>query len=128
MRSNIQLHKEAFEGNVRKVAELLSMGADVNASLSNGSTPLVGAALGGHPDVCKLLLSKGASVSEGENGYSPLMGAAQKGHTEVCKLLLETGKANIEEATRPKMQRDKIEVKAVWGCIGTKFNKQQVPK
>ena len=94
-----QLGEEAFKGNMRKVEELLSMGANVNASLSNGFTPLVGAALGGHPDVCKLLLSKGASVNKRENGYSPLMGAAQRGHTEVCKLLLETGKANVKETT-----------------------------
>ena len=94
-----QLGEEAFKGNMRKVEELLSMGANVNASLSNGFTPLVGAALGGHLEVCKLMLSKGASVNKRENGYSPLMGAAQRGHTEVCKLLLETGKANVKETT-----------------------------
>ena len=35
-----QLGEEAFKGNMRKVEELLSMGANVNASLSNGFTPL----------------------------------------------------------------------------------------
>ena len=67
MMLNIQLHKEVFEGNLRKVAELLSAGADVNASLG-GFTALCAAALRGHLEVCKLLLSKGASVSKGENG------------------------------------------------------------
>ena len=42
--SNTQLWKEASEGNVRKVAELLSMGADVNANLGDGFTPLLRAA------------------------------------------------------------------------------------
>ena len=89
-----QLGKEAREENMRKVAEVLSMGADVNASLA-GFTALTIAATKGHLDVCELLLSKGASVSKSENGYSPLMAAAQEGHTEICKLLLETGKANV---------------------------------
>ena len=39
-----QLGEEARKGNLRKVAELLSLGADVNASLSNGFTPLSRAA------------------------------------------------------------------------------------
>ena len=86
---NKHLGEEAREGNVRKVAELLSMGANVNASLG-GFTPLTAAATRGHIDVCKLLLSKGASVSKSESGISPLMGAAQEGHSVICKLLLET--------------------------------------
>ena len=84
-----QLGEETREGNVRKVEELLSMGADVNASRA-GNTALTIAAGFGHLDVCKLLLSKGASVSKSENGWSPLMVAAQRGHSEICKLLLET--------------------------------------
>ena len=54
---DLQLIKEANEGNVSKVAELLSLGANVNASLDNGFTPLIIAALKGHLDVCKLLLN-----------------------------------------------------------------------
>ena len=65
-----QLGEEAREGNVRKVAELLSLGANVNASLDDVFKPLLGAALNGHLEVCKLLLSKGASVSKSENGWS----------------------------------------------------------
>ena len=64
-----QLGKEVFKGNLRKVAELLSIGADVNASRV-GFTALTIAAGFGHLDVCKLLLSKGASVSKGERGFS----------------------------------------------------------
>ena len=68
---DLQLIKEANEGNVRKMAELLSMAANVNASLGR-FTPLTLAATRGHLDVCKLLLSKGASVSKSENGDSPI--------------------------------------------------------
>ena len=51
---DLQLIKEADEGNVIKMAELLSKGANVNASLG-GFTLLIAAATKGHLDVCKLL-------------------------------------------------------------------------
>ena len=75
-----QLGEEIVKGNMVKLAELLCMGANVNTSLSNGFTPLLRAALHGQTDVCKMLLSKGASVSKSESGYSPLMAVAQEGH------------------------------------------------
>ena len=51
-------------GNSRKVAELLSLGARVEAS-DQGFTPLLAAAQGGHIEVCKLLLETGkANVKE----------------------------------------------------------------
>ena len=86
---DLALWLAAAKGDASKVEELLSMGADVNASWKGG-TALTSAADGGHLEVCKLLLSKGASVSKSENGWSPLMVAAQRGHSEICKLLLET--------------------------------------
>ena len=89
----------AAQNGHTEVCELLfaTGKASVKETTPNGGTVLTIAAVKGLLEVCKLLLSKGASVSKGENGWSPLMAAAQEGHTEVCKLLLETGKANIEE-------------------------------
>ena len=88
----------AFNGNVRKVAELLSQGGRVDAR-EQGFTPLLVAAQYGHTEVCKLLLKTGkANVKETTpNGLTALLLAAHEDHTEVCELLLEKGKANIEE-------------------------------
>jgi ankyrin repeat protein len=60
-------------------------------------TPLHGAAIEGHVDVCKLLLAAGANVNtQGrvnscEVECTPLHTAAKYGHVEVCELLLAAG-------------------------------------
>ena len=54
----------AARGDARKVAELLSQGARVDAK-EQGVTPLLAAAHGGHTEVCELLLDKGkANIEE----------------------------------------------------------------
>ena len=88
----------ASMGNARKVAELLSQGARVDAR-DQGFTPLLVAAQFGHTEVCELLLQGNADVNAAKDGFTPLLVAAQFGHTEVCKLLLKTGKANVKETT-----------------------------
>lgn len=48
-------------GNIDEVEILLATGADVNAKDNDGITPLHVASRGGHKDVTKLLLAKGAN-------------------------------------------------------------------
>ena len=92
------LYNAAAADDARKVEELLSQGARVDAR-EQGWTPLLVAALRGHTEVCKLLLETGkANVKEtNPSGFTPLLSAADEGHTEVCELLLDNG-SDLEES------------------------------
>lgn len=59
----------------------------------SGYTPLLYAARQGDPDICRVLLLRGASVNVATRGLgqTALHRAAQQGHEAVCGLLLEYG-------------------------------------
>ena len=115
----------AKRGNIELVKLLTEKGADINVKDGMGYTPLywaceeghlevvklliqqeVGvpininpllrlAARGGHTQLVKLLIGKGADVNaRNRDGNTSLHWAAEKGHIEVVKLLLEKG-ANV---------------------------------
>jgi len=57
-----------------------------------GLTSLMIASLNGREEICKLLLSAGASIDkQDEYGWTSLMIASRYGHKEVCKVLLSHG-------------------------------------
>ncbi|XP_043923407.1 IQ motif and ankyrin repeat domain-containing protein 1 [Protopterus annectens] len=59
---------------------------------ANQNTPLSEAASGGHPEVIKLLIEKGAEVnSKGAYGRTPLFRAAFGGHISAVEVLLQYG-------------------------------------
>jgi ankyrin repeat protein len=85
---------KAIQNNAgaKKVAEMISKGADVNQADAQGVTPLMAASILESTEVAELLLKKGANVNNrSAEGYSPLMGAAIGGHPEMVKLLLDHG-------------------------------------
>ncbi len=95
------LHRAAWWGNRKAVADLIELGADLNAADRMGGTPLHAALQSGctrywdvftgpHPDVLRLLLEHGANVNAGNNEkITPLHGAAGSGRTATIKLLLD---------------------------------------
>jgi hypothetical protein len=86
------LHSAAYDGDVKRVKELLKKGADPNTQSEDGDTPLHVAASKGHFDVVKLLLEHGADPNiQDEYGLTPLHDAASMGHVDVVRLLLEHG-------------------------------------
>ena len=105
----------ADRGDARKVAELLSQGARVDARDEQGFTPLMAAAQFGHTEVCKLLLETGkANVKETTpDDFTPLLLAAHFGHTEVCELLLDHG-SDLEES-EPVNQMTALHLAAING-------------
>ena len=71
---------------------LLKAGAKVDATDSDGWTPLRGAASEGHARVVEALLRARASPAiKDHNGKTPLAVAQAKGHADVVKLLRDAG-------------------------------------
>jgi ankyrin repeat protein len=70
---------------------LLNAGADPNAALLEGETPLMTAARTGNADAVRLLLARGANVNAVEKWkqQTALMWAAHEGNAEVAKVLIE---------------------------------------
>jgi uncharacterized protein len=82
----------ADEGNAGFAEWLLEHGANLEkTSIVGETTPLALAASGGHLDMVKLLLSRGAKTDPIGEWQNPLMAAIWGQHLEVVKVLLEHG-------------------------------------
>ena len=90
-----KLDEASFEGNAVAVKRILSQSGPshvANVQDSQGRTPLMAAAQGGHLSVIKELISAGANVNEADKqGWTPLMAAAGAGHARAARLLLLAG-------------------------------------
>ena len=82
------------------ICRLLTQGADVNyvhrwmhEGKEVSTTPLIQAALNGHADAIRVLISRGAEVNKPEpsDGNTALHAAAQEGHLLVIELLMSKG-------------------------------------
>jgi uncharacterized protein len=70
---------------------LLANKAEVNAKDNRGFTPLHWAAMTGHTDIAKLLLTHGAEVNAKSNYGTPLYVATLHHYNDVAKLLRRHG-------------------------------------
>ncbi|XP_073429456.1 cortactin-binding protein 2 isoform X1 [Dendrobates tinctorius] len=84
------LHQAAAQGNVTLLSMLLNEeGLDLNTLCKDGHTALYSAAINGHTDCVKLLLTSGARVDATvSNGFTALCTAAAQGHSKCAKELL----------------------------------------
>ncbi|XP_062845922.1 ankyrin repeat domain-containing protein 11 [Trichomycterus rosablanca] len=91
-RGETRLHRAAIRGEVRRIKELISEGADVNVKDFAGWTALHEACNRGFYEVAKQLLAAGAEVNtKGLDDDTPLHDASNNGHFKVVKLLLRYG-------------------------------------
>ena len=87
------------EGDLSRVTELLSNGADINKTILDSWTPLHQALLLGHEPIARLLLEHNASVTAiTSDGWTPLHCAASRGLWSIVSLCLDR-KANIAART-----------------------------
>jgi hypothetical protein len=88
----------AYYGRTEIARLLIEHGANVNAAMYNGVTPLMNAASRGYPEIAGLLVEHGANVNlAAKNGGTPLINATINGHTEIARMLIEHG-ANVNTA------------------------------
>ena len=91
------IHTAAINGDLVGVQAELDKGVDVNAKDEFGSTPLHGAAGGGHEEIVELVIVAGADLHArtvpmlGGGGWTPLHSAARQGHREIVELLIANG-------------------------------------
>jgi ankyrin repeat protein len=84
----------SFFGHKPVVDLLLSYDAEVNSASKNRQRvmPLNSAVAGGHTEIARMLLERGADVNARQAGdFAPLHGAAQNGQMEMVELLLAFG-------------------------------------
>ncbi|XP_055684752.1 26S proteasome non-ATPase regulatory subunit 10-like [Lutzomyia longipalpis] len=87
------LHWAALAGREQLVAQLLASGTTfLNDGDDTNATPQILATLGGHLNVLKLLVSKGANIADKNwHGHTSLQYACSKGHRDIVEYLLELG-------------------------------------
>jgi len=86
------LHMAAGHGRAEIAEVLISNGANINAKMDNGFTPLFVAI---NADVAKVLISAGADIhAKTPIGSTPLFVAAQMGVAEIAEVLISNG-ANV---------------------------------
>src|SRR5687768_12414696 len=97
----------AQRGDLGSVTKALAQGANVNAKNRYSSTPLILAAMGGHVDIVKLLVDRGADLKARETFYQvDAAGAASmSGRIEVIRYFVDTGVMEGTAALSVAMQR-----------------------
>jgi ankyrin repeat protein len=115
---NRRLLESAESGDASGVRRALNWGADLDASLADGSTALHCAAREGHTEVCILLLGEGADVTAAdESGATPLHVAAR--YQPVTGALIVAG---ADVASRSRAGRTPLHMAVLFdGYAAAKF-------
>jgi len=91
----LELHEAAAAGQLSRAAEMVEANPSAARSYSPDGFPVMAlAAVFGHEDVARYLLSKGAdvnAVATNGTGYTALTGAVTSGHAAIVQWLVENG-------------------------------------
>ncbi len=95
-----RLFQAAKSGDVEKIEQLLSLGADINSRDQLNDTPLIVSSRSGHKEIVKLLLGRKTVDVDASNhlNCTALVAASDAGHTEIADLLIAAG-ANVNFKT-----------------------------
>ena len=116
------LHRAALRSR-REMVEFLVKQRAPQVQDVNGNTPLHCAALGGDPEVARLLLEGGADVEAGNSeGDRPLHLAAGAGNLAVLRLLLQVGVSPIQSCPFLMNRREPC-----WRAQGTSTTQRSTP-
>ncbi len=86
------LLESVLVGDEQAVKQFLAKGADLNATETDGTTPLMRAVHGRYPSIASLLIEAGANVSAGNRyGVTPLYLAARAHDAATARALLRAG-------------------------------------
>lgn len=87
------LHKASHNGDIKQVQALLEIGEiKIDAPGASERRPLHRAAGANHLEVCKYLISKGATVDQTDKSKrTPLHWACTSGHTKSASFLIDNG-------------------------------------
>ena len=85
-----ELMAAANKGDLAKVKDLVEKGAYPNFHDAGGSTPLIEAVYGGHAEVVKFLLEKGADANARKNDGAAAIGFAKK-YPPILEMLKAAG-------------------------------------
>lgn len=88
---DFQLIEAAGKGDVARIKQSLSEGANANAIDMAGNTPLLNAARQGRVESARMLLDAGAEIDGRGGPMTPLAAAALHGHTILARLLIRNG-------------------------------------
>ena len=98
--NKIDLIEAARNGSIADCRQLLSKGADINATDNTGQTAVMIAAMTDQINLTKFLIERGADVNRSSNsGLTALHYAALENHYEIAYLLLE-GDAKVDATMR----------------------------
>lgn len=97
----------ASSGNLLRVQEMVSKGADVNArAFDDGETALIAAARAGRQEVLEYLVSNGANVNLKDAGGTPLYWAAFEGQAASFDYLrTHGGRLDASDASLKRLLR-----------------------
>jgi hypothetical protein len=97
--ANEELLSAARKGDVAAMKALLDKGASIEAKTAYGQTPLYLAAIGGHEEAVRFLLSNGAAANVSDTFYNApvLVFVLQRKHYGVAKLLVAEGSGTADE-------------------------------
>jgi len=113
-----KLLKSCGKGDTATVKALLdSHKFDLSCMDDEGNTPLHWAAVGGHVDICKMLLDHGADEEvKSRDGFTPMHSVAQEDHKDVLKLLLDRG-AKVDVPNGEDNNNTTLHYAACWGAV-----------
>ncbi len=115
-----KLHKAAKRGDITKIKQLISEGADVNKKPKLGKlAPLHLAVQNQHYDAVKVLVEAGANIElEGSSLQRPLHLAAQNGNWTITEYLMSKGARvnTVSGSSAPIYKKVRCWIPLQWAC------------